>query len=467
MRYRFVSPIPDTLSLMRILTQEQARAAFTRRLRETPPTPEIWKGRILESFGEALSPEEAVGRILQGVRERGDAGLLEWTIKLDDAQATLEGLQVTEEELEDAEVSPPLFEAIHTAISRVWSFHDKQPGGSWTDFGEDGTLGQMVRPLERVGLYVPGGTAPLVSSLIHTAVPALVAGVSELVVCTPPGRDGKIHPALLVTARELGISKVFKVGGAQAIGAMAYGTDLVPKVDKIAGPGNLFVVVAKKLVYGAVGIEALPGPTETLVLADESANPRFVAADLLAQAEHIGAFPVLVSTSKTLLEEVEREIHLQLEALPEPNRGWARDSLLERYVIVLADSLAGALELSNLYAPEHLCLLVKNPWDSLGRVEHAGGVFVGEDSMEALGDYAAGPSHVMPTSGTARFSSPVNVRDFQKIISVVGLSRGALERVAPFAARLARAEGLEAHARAMEARLEPAQLEDAQLEENP
>jgi len=449
---------------MRILTQDQARAAFKRRFSETPQTPEIWKGRILESFGEALSPEEAVGRILRDVRERGDAGLLEWTQKLDYAGATLEGLQVTDDELEEATLPPQLFEAVHTAISRVWSFHDKQPTGSWTDYGEDGTLGQIVRPLERVGLYIPGGTAPLISSLIHTAVPALVAGVSELVVCTPPARDGSVHPALLVTARELGISKVFRVGGAQAIGAMAYGTDLVPKVDKIAGPGNLFVVTAKKLVYGAVGIEALPGPTETLVLADSSANPRFVAADLLAQAEHIGAFPVLISTSRALLEEVEHEIHLQLEALPEPNRGWARDSLLERYLIVLADSIAGALELSNLYAPEHLCLLVESPWDWVGRVEHAGGIFVGEDSMEALGDYAAGPSHVMPTSGTARFSSPVNVRDFQKIISVVGLSRGALERVAPYAARLARAEGLEAHARAMEARLEP--VEDDTLSES-
>jgi len=249
------------------------------------------------------------------------------------------------------------------------------------------------------------------------------------------------------------VTRVFRLGGAQAIAALAYGTASVPGVDKIAGPGNLFVVIAKRMVFGQVGIESLPGPTETLVLADDSADARYVAADLLAQAEHLGAEPVLVSTSRELLVAVQAELNGQLEALPEPNRGWARDSVDARMKIVLADTLDEALDLSNVYAPEHLCLLTRDPWSLLGRVQRAGGVFVGESSMEALGDYLAGPSHVMPTGGTARFMSPVNVRDFQNIISVVGINEETLRRVGPAAALLARTEGLEAHARAIESRL--------------
>jgi len=304
-----------------------------------------------------------------------------------------------------------------------------------------------------VGVYVPGGLAPLISTLMHTAVPAQVAGVPDIVVTTPPGKDGQVHPAILVAARELGLSRVFKVGGAQAIAALAYGTASVPAVDKIAGPGNLFVVIAKRLVYGQTGIESLPGPTETLVVADDSASPRYVAADLLAQAEHNGAEPVLVSVSRELLLAVQAELNEQLENLPEPNRSWARDSVGARMKVVLADSLDEALDLANLYAPEHLCLLTRDPWSLLGQVRRAGGVFVGEASMEALGDYVAGPSHVMPTGGTARFMSPVNVRDFQNIISVVGVNEETLRRIGPAAATLARAEGLEAHARAVESRL--------------
>jgi len=279
--------------------------------------------------------------------------------------------------------------------------------------------------------------------------------VPEIVVATPPSRDGTVNPAILVAAREVGVSRVFGVGGAQAIGALAYGTASVPAVDKIAGPGNLFVVIAKRLVFGHTGIESLPGPTETLVVADDSADPRYVAADLLAQAEHLGAEPVLVSTSRDLLVEVQTQLSRQLEALPEPNRSWARDSVLSRMKVILAADLEEALDLANLYAPEHLCLLTRDPWSLLGKVRRAGGVFVGEASMEALGDYVAGPSHVMPTGGTARFMSPVNVRDFQNIISVVGVNEQALRRIGPAATLLARAEGLEAHARAIETRLLP------------
>ena len=299
-----------------------------------------------------------------------------------------------------------------------------------------------MRPLERVACYIPGGTAPLFSTLLMTAIPAQVAGVPDIVVATPPRKNGSVAPEILMTARLLGLSEVYRMGGAQAVAALAYGTERVPRVDKIVGPGNRFVVHAKRLVYGAVGIEALPGPTETLVLADVSAEPRFVAADLLAQAEHEGAQPVLVTPSRALAEAVRTELELQLQTLP---TGATARASVERGYVVLVGSLAEGLEVANLYAPEHLCLLVRDPWALLPNVKHAGGVFLGENSMEALGDYLAGPSHVMPTGGTARFSSAVNVRDFQKVMPLVNLSADVLAKIGPAAATMARAEGLEAH----------------------
>ncbi|MDL2345484.1 histidinol dehydrogenase [Deinococcus sp. MIMF12] len=437
---------------MQVLQGDVARAALTRTFAKIP-VPQSVLARIEQTFGEPLTPEEVVSRILADVRARGDDALRDWTGRLDGHRP--EALEVSGGELEAAQIEPELHEAVRLAIRRVRAFYEEQPAHGFMQEGPEGTLGQLVRPLSRVGVYVPGGLAPLVSTLIHTAVPAQVAGVPEIVVTTPPSRDGTVHPAILVAARELGITRVFRVGGAQAIGALAYGTASVPGVDKIAGPGNLFVVIAKRMVFGAVGIESLPGPTETLVVADDSASPRFVAADLLAQAEHLGAEPVLVSTSRELLIEVQTQLDAQLEALPEPNRSWARDSVLSRMKIVLAADLAEALDLSSLYAPEHLCLLTRDPGRLLDGVRRAGGVFVGEASMEALGDYVAGPSHVMPTGGTARFMSPVNVRDFQTIISVVGVREETLRRIGPAAAVLARAEGLEAHARAIESRLTP------------
>ncbi|WP_425148347.1 histidinol dehydrogenase [Deinococcus sp.] len=435
---------------MNILKGDAARRALTRQFSEIPVP-----GSVLESieqlFGERLTPEAVVTRILADVRARGDDALLDWTERLDGHRPA--ALEVSRAEIEGATVEPELHAALELAIARVRAFYLEQPAHGFLTHGPDGALGQLVRPLSRVGVYVPGGLAPLVSTLIHTAVPAQVAGVPEIIVTTPAGRGGQIHPAILVAARLLGVARVFALGGAQAIGALAYGTASVPGVDKIAGPGNLFVVIAKRMVFGQVGIESLPGPTETLVLADDSANARYVAADLLAQAEHLGAEPVLVSTSRELLLSVQAELSGQLEALPEPNRSWARDSVQARMKIVLAESLQQGLELSNLYAPEHLCLLTRDPWSLLGGVRRAGGVFVGEHSMEALGDYLAGPSHVMPTGGTARFLSPVNVRDFQTLISVVGVNAAALSRIGPSAALLARSEGLEAHARAIESRL--------------
>ena len=435
---------------MNILEGSAAREALQRHFTELT-VPDSVLDRNEQLFGERLSPQVAVDRILMDVRTRGDEALAHWTRQLEGAE--LSHVQVHEHDLHSAQVEPELLEAIRVAIARVRSFHEKQPVAGWVDHGTGGALGQLVRPIQRVGVYVPGGLAPLVSSLIHTAVPAVVAGVEEIIVATPPDREGRVHPAILVAAREIGVKRVYRMGGAQAIAAMAFGTQSVPRVDKIAGPGNMFVVLAKRAVFGAVGIESLPGPTETLVLADESANARFVAADLLAQAEHLGAEPVLVTPSRELLTEVERELTRQLEALPEPNRSWARESVLQRFKVVLADSMDEAFDLANLYAPEHLCLLVRDPWAHVAKVRRAGGVFLGEASMEALGDYVAGPSHVMPTGGTARFLSPVNVRDFQNIISLIGVNDVTLREVGPHAARLARAEGLEAHARAIESRL--------------
>ena len=435
---------------MNILKGEAAKQALTRKFSEIP-VPESVLVRNEKLFGERLSPEQVVSCILNDVKARGDEALLDWTERLDGHRPA--ELEVSAAEIQAAAVAPELHAAIELAIARVRAFYMQQPAHGFLSHDEGGALGQLVRPLGRVGLYVPGGLAPLVSTLIHTAVPAQVAGVPELIVCSPAGRDGQIHPAILVAARLIGVNRVFRLGGAQAIAALAYGTASVPGVDKIAGPGNLFVVIAKRMVFGQVGIESLPGPTETLVLADDSADARYVAADLLAQSEHLGAEPVLVSTSRELLVSVQAELNGQLEALPEPNRSWARDSVTARMKIVLAETLEEALELSNIYAPEHLCLLTRDPWALLGGVKRAGGVFVGESSMEALGDYLAGPSHVMPTGGTARFMSPVNVRDFQNIISVIGVNHATLQQVGPAAALLARTEGLEAHARAIESRL--------------
>lgn len=437
---------------MKVLTGAEARAALTRSFGESEVS-EATLDRNARLYGERLTPQQVVDRILRDVRHEGDAAVLRYAGMLDGVQEF--GLEVPRSNLEHARdaLEPRLLEAIRHAIRRVRAFHQAQPVHGFLEHTAQGALGQLVRPVDRAGLYVPAGASPLASSVIHTAIPAMVAGVPEVIVCTPP-HGGTLDPTTLAAALECGVSRVFAVGGAQAIGAMAYGTDTIPRVDKIGGPGNLYTVLAMRAVYGAVGIVSLPGPTETMVIADETANPRFVAADLLAQAEHMAAEPVLVSTSSNLIEHVLEEIERQTNALPEPNRTWAGDSWKSRGKVIQALNLTDALELANLYAPEHLCLLVREPWALLGHVQNAGGVFVGEDSMEALGDYLAGPSHVMPTMGTARFSSPVNVRDFQKIISVVGLNRETLRETAPDAARLARAEGLEAHARAIESRLE-------------
>ena len=401
-------------------------------------------------FGEALTPERFVERVRSEVLTRGDDALREISEKLE-GQAP-DRFETSPEEIDAAyrRVPRALVDDLRAAAERVAAFHRKQPRGSWIDYAEG--LGQMRLPLERVGLYAPAGRAAYPSTVLMTAVPAKVAGVSEMILCTPPQRDGQQRPEMVVAADIAGVDRLFKVGGAQAIMAMAYGTASVPRVDKVLGPGNLFVVLAKRRVFGAVAIDQLPGPTETLVLADDSADPDGVAADLLAQAEHDPlASALLVTTSETLAGAVQAAVERQLADLPTAET--ARASLVGRGGAVVVGSLEEGIELANEYAPEHLCLLVREPWTWVGRVRHAGGVFVGDSSPEAAGDYVAGPSHVMPTARTARFSSPLSVDDFMKTISVVGLSQERLREIGPLAARLARAEGFEAHARAVEVRL--------------
>ncbi len=394
-----------------------------------------------------------VEAVIQAVRAGGDAALREFAERFDGVR--VERFAVAPETRAAAAATLPadLRAAIDLSIERVRVFHERQPREAALVPSPEGWLGQVIRPLERVGCYVPAGQAPLFSSLVMSAVPAQVAGVPEIVVCAPPRRDGSVAPEILYVAEALGLGPVFCLGGAQAIAAMAYGTEQVPRVDTIVGPGSPWVVIAKQLVFGQVGIESLPGPTETLVVADASADPRHVAADLLAQAEHEGAQPVLVSTSDALWQAVERELESQLRDLS--TAATARASLDQRGVVAIVDGLEVALEVANAYAPEHLCLLVEDPWSWVPAVRHAGGVFVGAHSMEALGDYVAGPSHVMPTGGTARYASALNVRHFQRVMPVVALAAPTVAAIGPAGARMARAEGLEAHARAIEARLEP------------
>lgn len=410
--------------------------------------------RNMQIYGEPLTPVQVVERIVRDVRARGDAALREWTARLD--SVTLQQIEVPQERWKEAaaRIDPDLLEALQLAAGEIERFHMRQTRNSWVDFGPEGGLGQLVVPLSRVGLYVPGGAAPLPSSLLMAAIPARVAGVRELVVCSPPQRDtGLPAEIVLAAAHVAGVQRVFALGGAQAIAAMAYGSESVPQVDKIAGPGNLYVVLAKRAVFGVVGIESLPGPTETLVIADAAADPRYVAADLLAQAEHVLASAILVTPSGELAQAVQAEIGQQLEVLPEESAHAAAEAIEQRSGIVMVRDLPEALEVANTYGPEHLCLSVADPWQYVGAVRSAGGIFLGERSFEVLGDYVAGPSHIMPTEGTARYASPVNVDDFRKVISLVGLNEKALARLGPAAVRLAEAEGLWAHAAAVRARL--------------
>jgi histidinol dehydrogenase len=401
---------------------------------------------IQQIFGEPLSPAQAVDRILADVRSRGDEALREWTARLDGKAS--ESLAVPAEAMQAALTNLPADQraALELAADRVRRFHQAQPVTSWMTQSMGGTLGQFMRPIRRVGLYIPAGSAPLPSSVLMSAIPAQVAGVKEIVLVAPPQRGtGEIAPIILATAALIGIEEVYIIGGAQAIAALAYGTDSIRPVDKIFGPGNLFVTLAKRQVFGVVGIDGLAGPTETVVVADEGAQPAWVAADLLAQAEHdVLAAAILLTPSRDLIEKVQVEVGRQLEQRSRAEIISA--SLANRSGAVLTRDMAEAVRLANEYAPEHLCLAVRDPWALADQIYAAGGIFMGEHSFEVLGDYVAGPSHVMPTGGSARFASPLNVLDFVHIVSLIALDPATTRQIAPAAATIALAEGLDAHA---------------------
>ncbi|HEU5141454.1 MAG TPA: histidinol dehydrogenase [Bacillales bacterium] len=408
--------------------------------------------RSVESGSE--KQREVVAEILNEVKERGDAALRELTAKLDGAEP--EAMKVTEAEVEAAygEVDDRLVEIMREAAESIRDFHSRQARESWMTAKEDGTLlGQKVTPLEAVGVYVPGGTAAYPSSLMMGVIPAQVAGVERIVVTTPPFADGTLAPGVLVAANEIGVKEIYKVGGAQAVGALAYGTETIAPVDKIVGPGNVYVALAKREVFGYVDIDSIAGPSEIAVLADDSADPGFIAADLLSQAEHdVRAAAVLVTPSENLAEKVAAEVERQLQDLP--RREIAEQSLRDHGRIYVVRDLDEGMSCINEFAPEHLEVVVEEPLEWLGKIRHAGAIFLGPNSSEPVGDYFAGPNHVLPTSGTARFSSPLNVDDFVKKSSVIAYSKEAVQANGDKIAALARLEGLEAHARAVERRLE-------------
>jgi histidinol dehydrogenase len=423
------------------------------------PVPESTIMGIERIFGEPIAPEEAVRRILKDVRQRGDAALRDWSIQLDGSAP--KAFRVPPQELQKALEALPVEQrqALEGMAERIRSFHRSQPLTSWFTNELGGMLGQVVRPIRRVGLYIPGGTAPLPSSVLMSAIPAQVAGVPEIAMVAPPQREaGRISPVILAAAAVVGVQEVYTLGGAQAIATLAYGSESIPAVDKIFGPGNLFVTLAKKQVFGRVGIDGLFGPTETVVIADEQANPEWVAADLLAQAEHdVVASAILLTPSRPLAEAVQAQVARQLETLSRALI--VAQSLQDRGGAVITSDIEEAVRLANEYAPEHLCLSVVDPWRWAEKVRAAGGMFLGEHSCEVLGDYIAGPSHVMPTSRTARFASPLNVWDFVHIVSLVALDADTSRRIGSTAAAIARLEGLDAHAHAAELRLTPRQVQ--------
>ena len=400
--------------------------------------------------------EKAVAEILEHVRKERDKALFEYTERFDKAQIDAETIRVTEEEIDEAYrlVPPELLEIIRKALHNIEDYHKKQKQYSWFDSKPDGTiLGQKVTPLWRVGVYVPGGKAAYPSSVLMNIVPAKVAGVEEIIMVTPPGRDGKVTPNTLVAAKEAGATAIYKVGGAQAIGALVYGTESIPKVDKIVGPGNIYVALAKKAVYGHVSIDAVAGPSEILVIADETANPRYVAADLLSQAEHDElASAILVTTSETLAQAVSEQTDAFIEEL---SRGEIIRKSLDHYgYILVADTMDEAIEIANEIASEHLEIQTANPYDVMTKIRNAGAIFIGEYSSEPLGDYFAGPNHVLPTNGTARFFSPLSVDDFIKKSSIIAYSREALECIHEEIEQFAAAEHLTAHANSIKVRFE-------------
>lgn len=401
-----------------------------------------------------VNVEDTVAEIIKNVRERGDKALFEYCEKFD--KAKLSSLLVSEEEIDGAfaSVEPRFIDVLERAAANIRKFHEKQVRNSFIINDEDGiVIGQKIIPVDRAGLYVPGGTAAYPSTVLMDSIPAKIAGCREVVMVTPPNKEGKVNPVILAAAKIAGIDKIFKVGGAQAVAALAYGTESVPKVDKIVGPGNAFVAEAKKQVFGVVSIDMIAGPSEILVVADGNSNPRHVAADLLSQAEHDRmASAVLVTDSAALAQKVSAELEEQIPLLERADI--ARESIDKNGKIIVADTLDAAIEIANEIAPEHLELCVDNPFDYLDKIRHAGSIFMGRNCPEALGDYFAGPNHTLPTSGTAKFSSPLSVDDFVKKTQYTYYTKGALRKVADDVAFFANKEGLGAHAKSATVRLE-------------
>ena len=409
--------------------------------------------RSPNSYGEF---ESRVNDIIQNVREKRDEAIFEYTLKFDGATIDQDNIRVTEEEIKEAyeQVDPKLLDVIRKALVNIRDYHTKQKQYSWFDSDESGIiLGQKVTPLKTVGVYVPGGKAVYPSSVLMNVIPAKVAGVSNIIMTTPCGKDGKVYPSTLVAAKEAGVDAIYKVGGAQAIAALAFGTESIPKVDKIVGPGNIYVALAKKAVFGYVSIDSIAGPSEIMVLADETANPRFVAADLLSQAEHDEmASAILVTTSETLAEQVSVEVDKFVATL---SRKEIIQKSLDNYgYILVADTMQDAIDTVNEIASEHLELVTKNPFETMTKIRNAGAIFIGEYSSEPLGDYFAGPNHVLPTNGTAKFFSPLSVDDFIKKSSIISYSREALEPVYQDIVQFAECEKLTAHANSIRVRFE-------------
>lgn len=396
-----------------------------------------------------------VEEIIGEVARRGDSALIEYTERFDQIYLMPESIRVTKEEIEKAynSINKNDLASINLAIKNVKDFHNKQVFNSWFKTEEDGVvLGQIYRPIEKLGLYIPGGRASLASTVLMSALPAKAAGVDRILICTPPNWEGRINPYILATAHLVGIDEIYKVGGAQAIGAIAFGTETIPKVDKIVGPGNIYVTLAKRAVYGYVSVDMIAGPTEVVIIADDSANSGFITADLLSQIEHDPmAVSILITTSEHLALQVSKELEIQSKSL-------SRQKIIQQSIgngaLIITETLEQAIDLANKCAPEHLELQIENPWQMIGKIKHAGAIFIGKWSSESVGDYLAGPSHVLPTSGTSRFFSPLGVEDFLKRSSIISYSEQAIKKFGNDIIRLAELEGLDGHANAIKIRLE-------------
>ncbi|WP_371381060.1 histidinol dehydrogenase [Sporomusa aerivorans] len=412
------------------------------------------RAKVKDLFGEELSAQQVVERIVEDVRKEGDKAVLGYTKSIDGADFTADTMEVTQAEIDSAVegIDQEVLAALEAAAANVRRFHAEQLPKSWFTEREHGAiLGQKCTPLDRVGIYVPGGTAAYPSSVIMNAVPAAVAGVQEIIMVVPPDRAGRVNPYVLAAARLAGVTRIFKVGGAQAVAALAFGTETIPKVDKITGPGNIFVTLAKKAVYGHADIDMLAGPSEILIVADSTAEPRYVAADMLSQAEHdVLASSILITNSAELAGKVATEVSAQLAELP--RKDIAAQAIEDNGLIIITPTILEAVELANLSAPEHLELLTAEPFKLLPYVRHAGAIFMGPYSPEPLGDYFAGPNHVLPTGGTARFYSVLNVETFMKKTSIIAYTQTALAAVSKEIIKLAEAEGLDAHANAVRLR---------------